>query len=223
MWNLIFQAPSQRMSGRGFLFNKLFKMNNNFNIRLITTADAAGALEVYAPYVLTTAYSFEYEVPSLATFTKKIEKITSQYPWLVCECNGEIVAYAYGSVQHDRPGYQWTTEATVYMKEAYHRKGIARVLYSALFDMLKMQGYFTVYANVLTTNTGSCAFHKAMGFEEIGIYKNIGYKLGEWRSNLGMQLFLKEHVIDPPIPSGIDDVKDTDAFREILKKANEKV
>lgn len=194
-----------------------------FEIRLINTSDAAAALAVYAPYVLTTAYTFEYEVPTVADFKKKIEKITAQHPWLVCEYNGEIIGYAYGSTQHERPGYQWTTETTIYLKPDFHGKGIARILYTALFNILKLQGYYTLYANVLSTNIGSCKFHKAMGFEEIGIYRNIGYKLGQWQSNLGMQYFLQEHNKEPKAPLPISSIKNETVLASILLYANEQI
>lgn len=194
-----------------------------FEIRLINTSDAAAALAVYASYVLTTAYTFEYEVPTVGDFKKKIEKLTAQHPWLVCEYNGEMIGYAYGSTQHERPGYRWTTETTIYMKQDFHGKGIARILYTALFDILKLQGYYTVYANVLSTNTRSCKFHKSMGFEEIGIYRNIGYKLGQWQSNLGMQYFLQEHIAEPPTPKSITTLIDAIEIENILEEANKQL
>jgi L-amino acid N-acyltransferase YncA len=192
----------------------------NYTIRLITTKDTEAALNVYAPYVLHTAATFEYEVPTVEEFKKKIEKITSQYPWLVCECDGEIVGYAYGSMHRDRTAYRWSPEATVYMNEDFHRKGIARILYTVLFEIMKMQGYYSVYAGVLATNTKSVEFHRAMGFEDIGLFKNIGYKLGEWHTNLWLQYFLQEHKLNPHLPIPIGTILKTEKFREIMRNAN---
>ena len=198
-------------------------MNNNYNIRLITPKDAQSALNVYAPYVKHTGISFEYEVPTVEDFKKKIEKITAQDPWLVCEHNGEIAGYVYGSTHRDRTGYQWSPEVTVYLDERYHRKGIARVLYSALFNMLRMQGYYNVFAGVLATNVKSVEFHRAMGFEDIGLFKNIGYKLGEWHTNLWMQLNLQEHVAVPAVPVAIDTFFGKPGFNKIMEEANERI
>lgn len=195
-------------------------MNNNYKIRLITTADAAAALNIYAPYVLNTAISFEYEVPTLEDFTHKIEKITAQYPWLVCEYDGEIAGYAYGSTHRDRTGYQWSPEVTVYLSEQYHRRGIARALYAILLDILRLQGYYNVYAGVLSSNLKSVEFHRAMGFEDIGLFKNIGYKLGEWHTNVWMQLHLQEHIDEPSVPVGIGEVMLTEEYKKIMEGAN---
>ena len=194
---------------------------NNYKIRLITTNDTEAARNVYAPYVLNTAISFEYEVPTVDEFKKKIEKITSQYPWLVCECDGEIAGYAYGSMHRDRTAYQWSPEVTVYLNEKYHRRGIARILYNALFEMLKMQGYYTAFAGVLVTNEKSVQFHRAMGFEDIGLFKNIGYKLGEWHTNLWLQYELQKPVLNPREPIGIGEIIGTEEFKRIMERANE--
>ncbi len=194
-----------------------------FKIRLINTSDAAAALKVYAPYVLNTAISFEYDVPSVDEFKKKIEKICAQYPWLVCEHNGRIIGYAYGSTHRDRTGYQWSPESTVYLDEQYHRKGIARVLYEALFKLLKMQGYYSVYAGILSSNIKSVEFHRALGFEDIGLFKNIGYKLGEWHSNMWMQHFLQGHNKEPKTPVPFRALTSDDSVSTVLERANEKL
>jgi phosphinothricin acetyltransferase len=198
-------------------------MNNNYKIRLATTADAEATRNIYAPYVLNTAISFEYEVPTVEEFKKKIEKITAQYPWLVCEYDGGIVGYAYGSIHRDRTAYQWSPEATVYLNEKFHRKGIARVLYSTLFEILKMQGYFTAFAGVLVTNKKSVEFHRAMGFEDIGLFKNIGFKLGEWHTNLWMQYEIQKPIFNPPVPVDIGEIVKTEEFDNVMKNANQQL
>ena len=191
-------------------------------IRFATPADAGHILEVYGPYVLHTANTFEYVIPTVEEFRSRIDKISAQYPYLVCEVDGRIVGYAYGSTHRERMGYSWCAEATVYLAEAHHRKGIARALYTALFAMMKEQGYYSIYVSILCTNTPSVAFHKSMGFEEIGIFKNIGNKLGQWHSNNWMQLFLEEHNDNPPLPKKISEISDR-KIEEVLAVANQQL
>lgn len=192
------------------------------NIRFATIDDAEAILSVYAPYVLKTANTFEYVVPTVEEFTKRIKKISAHYPYLVCECFGEIVGYAYGSQHRERMGYSWCAESTIYLDEAYHRRGIARALYRVVFALMKEQGYHSVYVSILCANMPSIEFHKSMGFEEIGVFKNIGYKLGEWHSNNWMQLFLNEHGDEPGMPVGIGNV-DAMFIRGVLAEANKHV
>lgn len=192
-----------------------------FTIREITLSDCGEALAVYAPYVERTAYTFEYTVPGPEEFAEKIKTITAQYPWLVCEYNGKIVGYAYGSTHRARIAYRWSPESTVYISEAFHGLGIARILYEALFDMLRLQGFKNVYASVLTSNERSNKLHFALGFQEIGIFNKVGYKLGQWHDNRWFQLHLGEHGTEPEAPVTTDAIRNTRAFEEILRRANE--
>jgi L-amino acid N-acyltransferase YncA len=197
-------------------------MNTDYNIRLVNVTDAPAILEVYKPYVLTTANTFEYEVPVVGEIQNRIKKISAQYPYLVCEHDGRIIGYTYGSTHRERTAYQWSAEVTVYVSEEFHRRGVARTLYNALFPMLRMQGYHSMYAGVLSTNIKSVEFHRAMGFEDIGLFKNIGYKLGEWHSNLWMQGFLREHDAEPTVPVAIG-VIDKQFVEGVIRNANEEV
>ncbi len=198
-------------------------MNNNYSIRLITESDAQAVLDIYRPYVLHTIISFEYEPPTLEEYIQRIKTNTEDYPWLVCLYENKIIGYAYASRHRSRTAYQWSPESTVYLLPEVHRKGIARILYTTLFDLLKLQGYFNVYAGIGLPNEKSVGFHKALGFEEIGIFKKVGYKLGNWHDTHWFQLSLAEHTLTPPTPKKLAEVATNSAFRDILFKANEKV
>lgn len=198
-------------------------MNDKYTIRLATPADAAGMLDIYKYYVENTAYTFEYEIPSVEEFQSRIIAVIRAFPWLVCEINNRIVGYAYAHKHRDRTAYQWSPESTIYVDRHYHGKGLARILYEALFDILKLQGFFNVYAGVLSTNENSCAFHKALGFEEIGLFRNIGYKHGQWHSNMWFQLYLADHHAEPSVPAAFNEMKDSPVITAILKAANQKL
>lgn len=175
-------------------------MDNKFSIRLITESDASEVLEIYKPYVLNTIISFEYEIPTLEEYLHRIRTNTAEYTWLVCLKDNKIIGYAYASKHRYRTAYQWSPESTVYLALEFHRKGIARILYETLFSMLRLQGYFNVYAGVGLPNEKSVGFHKSLGFEEIGIFKKVGYKHGNWHDTHWFQLHLTEHIYNPTVP-----------------------
>src|ERR1700752_1310105 len=127
----------------------------DFNIRLVKEADYAGMLEVYKPNVLHTSITFEYEVPSLEEYSKRISNIITHYPCLVCEQNGVIAGFAYSGLFRVKDAYQWSTETTIYVSENFQRKGIARNLYDALLSVLELQGFVNVYAGVTIPNPAS--------------------------------------------------------------------
>ena len=198
-------------------------MASHFSIRHIEPRDIAATLEIYRPFVETTSISFEYEVPSLSEWETRVNTNTSEYPWLICEYNNEIVGYAYGSKHRYRTAYQWSPESTVYLSARFHRLGIAKALYETLFELLKLQGHVNVYAGVTVPNLKSEEFHQALGFYEVAVFKKIGYKFGSWHDTRWFQLHLVDHQLDPPNPLLPKNIRDTLAFNSILETANSKL
>ena len=169
-------------------------------IRIATKDDAAGMLGIYAPFILNSGITQETEVPSIDAFQKRIISTLKERPWLVCEINNEIAGYAYAGKHRDRKGYQWCTEPSVYISEKHFGVGIANALYTALFDILKIQGYVNAYAVITLPNNRSIAFHKKFGFEYLTTYNKIGYKLGQWHDVGWMQYEVSPHKEDPADP-----------------------
>jgi L-amino acid N-acyltransferase YncA len=196
---------------------------DKFSIRLVTENDAPDVLNIYEPYVLNTIISFEYEPPSLEEYKQRIKTTTSEFPWLVCLQNNIVAGFAYAGKHRYRSAYQWSPESTVYMSPEFHRRGIARILYETLFDTLQLQGYYNVFAGVGLPNEKSTAFHAAMGFEEIGTFKKIGYKMGNWHDTKWFQLKLQEYIPNPLPPRSIDVIKTSSDFQDILSKATNKL
>ena len=178
-------------------------------IRIAAEADAPGMLEIYAPFILNTGITQETEVPSVADFQQRIISNLAERPWLVCEINNEIAGYAYAGKHRDRKGYQWCTEPSVYISEKYFGLGVPYALYTALFDILKLQGYVNAYAVITLPNDRSIAFHKKFGFEYLTTYKNIGYKLGQWHDVGWMQYEINPHNKDPMDPAKLPAIDKT--------------
>ena len=93
-------------------------------IRPATPNDAVKLLDIYAPYVTDTAITFEYEVPTLEEFRRRIEHISKKYPYLVAEEDGDIVGYVYASSFKERDAFQWAVETSIYVDRNKKRKTI---------------------------------------------------------------------------------------------------
>jgi L-amino acid N-acyltransferase YncA len=195
-------------------------MENTFEIRLINEADAHVVLTIYKYYVDHTNISFEYEAPSIEEYIQRISVNTEKYPWLVCLNNNNIVGFSYGSTHRYRTAYQWSPESTIYLAPEFHKKGLGRILYKTLFEILKLQGYYNVFAGVALPNQKSIVFHQAMGFEEIGIFKKVGYKHGNWHDTHWFQLSLNEYKPNPTTPQLFKDIVQTNEFVTIMNSAN---
>ncbi|HYD21249.1 MAG TPA: GNAT family N-acetyltransferase [Flavipsychrobacter sp.] len=198
-------------------------MKEHYSIRFIEHSDCASVLDIYSWYVQNTVVSFEYEVPSNEEFLGRIKTHTGKYPWLVCERAGKIIGYAYACDFRFRTAYQWSPEVSIYLSHGEGGKGIGRILYTALFDILRLQGYFNVFGGLAIPNEASERLHRSTGFHEIGVFSNIGYKMGDWHGTKWLQLVLQQHVTNPPAPKPIDSVKNSTEVKGILDKANGKL
>lgn len=188
-------------------------------IRIATKDDAAGMLDIYIPFILNSGVTQETEVPSVEEFQKRINSNLAERPWLVCEIDNEIAGYAYAGKHRDRKGYQWCTEPSVYISEKYYGFGIANALYSALFDILRIQGYVNAYAVITLPNERSIAFHKRFGFDHLTVYKKIGYKLGQWHDVGWMQYQIEPHKLGPADPIKLPQI-DRALIDSILARAS---
>src|SRR4051812_49078465 len=124
-------------------------------IRLASADDAAAVAAIYGPFCDSTVVSFEYAAPSTVEMTSRIAAITIQFPWLVLDDNGTVGGYAYASRHRDRAAYGWSVDVAVYVSPLHHRRGVGRALYTALFHLLRLQGYFKAYAGVTLPNQAS--------------------------------------------------------------------
>ena len=147
-------------------------------IRLAGQADAAAIAAIYAPYVEDTRISFEEIAPGAAEIAMRMSN--PLYPWLVAEQEGRIVGFANSSAFRARRAYRWSVEVGIYVAPDAKRGGIGRALFERLLDLLTSQGFVTAIGAIALPNEASVGFHEALGFVQTGIYRQEGFKLGEW-------------------------------------------
>jgi phosphinothricin acetyltransferase len=191
-------------------------------IRMATRDDAAPILDIYAPYIANTSYTFETEIPSIDSFRERIITYLQTWPWLVCEINGIVAGYAYASKHRERIAYQWSTECSVYIHDDFQRSGVAMALYTALIDILKYQDFRNLYAVINLPNDKSVRFHEKMGFKYFATYENVGYKLGRWKNVGWWQLKLNEYSHEPSPPRRFCEIEQ-DVIDEILQSAGRRL
>ncbi|NOT51837.1 MAG: N-acetyltransferase [Chitinophagaceae bacterium] len=178
-------------------------------IRLATSGDAKGILDIYAPYIRNTSLTFETEVPTTEAFAKRIDTYLENWPWLVCEVDGVIAGYTYATRHRERTAYQWSVESSVYIHNDFHRRGIAYALYAALFEILKKQGFNNVYAVINLPNDNSVAFHESCGFKYFTTYEQVGYKLGHWKNVGWWRLIINEFGDEPAAPLKLSELDES--------------
>lgn len=181
-----------------------YKDETGLCIRAATGEDAEELVKIYEPYIKKTAITFEYEVPSVEEFRKRIEHTLERYPYLAAEKNGEILGYAYTGTFIGRAACDWCVEVSIYLKETARKGGIGKKLYETIEKISKAQHITNLNACIacpevedeyLTRN--SAQFHAHMGYTLVGEFHKCGYKFGRWYNLIWMEKMIGEHTERP--------------------------
>ncbi|MDX6683147.1 MAG: hypothetical protein QOG94_3186 [Solirubrobacteraceae bacterium] len=166
--------------------------------------DAAACAAIYAPHVAGAATSFEEVAPDADAFRALIAATSDRYPWIVLEHGDRVIGYAYASTHRARAAYRWSVEVSIYVDPAHQRAGAGRRLYEALVELLRRQRLRVALAGITMPNDASVGLHRALGFELVGVYRDVGWKAGAWRDVAWWQLRLAVGDDDesPPEPLG---------------------
>jgi L-amino acid N-acyltransferase YncA len=176
-------------------------------IRLARSDDAADVAAIYAPFVTGSATSFEYLPPDAAEMAVRIASNLSYAPYLVFDEGGQILGFAYASKHRDRAAYQWSVDVSVYIHERARRMGVGRALYTSLFALLRLQGFYSAHAGISLPNPASVGLHEALGFQPVGVYRSVGFKRGAWHDVGWWQLALRERTGTPDPPRSLADAQ----------------
>ena len=173
---------------------------DTFRIRPARREDAGAILDIYAHYVLHTAVSYEYEVPSLPEFQARMDRTLEKYPYFVAVRDGTVLGYAYAGPFVGRAAYDWSAEVTIYLAPDKRRQGIGRALYETLEAALADMGIRNLYACIgwpepedeyLTRD--SAAFHARLGYVTVGTFRKCGRKFGRWYDMIWLEKLIGPH------------------------------
>ena len=172
------------------------------SFRIAVEGDAPCVAAIYAPYVLNSVISFESAPPDAEEFRVRMASCLTDYPWLIAEVDGQIAGYAYAGQHSGRAAYDWSANISVYLAAEHHRRGIGRRLYDMLIVLLRHQGYHSLFAGITLPNGASVALHTALGMQEVGIYKEVGFKFGQWHDVMwmGMAISASTEPAGKPTP-----------------------
>ena len=184
-------------------------------LRFASPADAEALVAIYAPYIRKTAITYEYEIPSVEEFARRIETYSAKYPYLVAEINGIPVGYAYACPLGSRPAFDWSVETAIYIREDCKGMGIGQLLYEKLEAILKIMGIRTMTAAVASVEredpyltNASIAFHLRMEFTPVGTFHHAGCKFGRWSDLTWLEKAIGTYDTQPPHPRTVHEVMD---------------
>ena len=192
-------------------------------IRSIEVTDAQAVCDIYAPFVSDSATSFEAIAPDTSEMERRIGEITPKHPWLVFEGDSSVLGYAYACTHRTRHAYQWSADVSVYIHEGARNRRVGQALYTALFHLLRRQGYFNAYAGITLPNPASVRLHESLGFSRIGVYTRTGFKFGKWHDVLWLQLRLSEESGSPHDPRSTEGLFQDERILAFLHKCAKSV
>lgn len=183
------------------------------SIRAARPEDAAAIAAIYAPYVLTGTVSFESEAPDARQMRTRMAVSDGLYPWLVAVsgadadgAGGGVIAYAYANQFRDRPAYRYVVETSIYASGIVQQQGADRLLYEALIDTLRQQGFTQAISVISLPNDAAIGVHESVGFRRQGVVREVGFKNGRWIDVGFWQCELNRSTTPPTEPKPFSEV-----------------
>jgi L-amino acid N-acyltransferase YncA len=144
-------------------------------------ADDLGAVAaIFGHYVTTSVVTFEVTPPPVEHWRHIRDDLAGRgLPFLVCECGGQVVGYAYAAPWRPKPAYRHTVESTIYLAPGHTGRGLGRRLLTELQRQCALAGAEQVIAVIADSgDPASAALHRACGFTPAGRLRGVGRKHG---------------------------------------------
>lgn len=139
----------------------------------------AEIVSIYNWAITHTAATFDTEVKTVETQTPWFEKHNGDFVLFVAIANGKVQGWAGVAPWSDRCAYDGTGEVAIYVDPDTHGKGIGSELLKKVIDWGAEKKFRTLISKITSTSGHSLYLHKKMGFESIGVMKNVGRKFDQ--------------------------------------------
>lgn len=151
-------------------------------IRDATADDAAAIAAIYNHFILHSSISFEEEPVPHAVMAQRIADVHALgLPWLAVDDHaGTLLGYAYATRWRVRRAYRHSVETSVYLHRDAAGRGLGAALYGALLQRLRACGCHLAIGGIAQPNPASVALHEKMGFEQVAMFREVGFKFGRW-------------------------------------------
>ena len=162
-------------------------------IRPARLSDCPGILAIYNDAVLNTTASYDYEPRSLAHREEWwAAHQRDGMAVLVAETpTGEIVGWSALNKYHDRVGYRFTTENSIYVASTWRGRGVGGLLLPPLIEAARNRGLHAIIACIDAQNEVSIRLHERFGFQRVGLFRRVGYKFGRWLDVAYLELLVE--------------------------------
>jgi phosphinothricin acetyltransferase len=160
-------------------------------IRPAVSADAGSIATIVNALLSSTTIEWRYEPYSVASMSDWMEA----HECVLVADDGEIVGLAAFGPFRDHikwPGYRFTVENSVHVREDHWGAGVGAALMQSLIEVATQKGNHSMIAAIDGANTSSISFHERLGFREVGRLPEVGAKFGRWLDLVLLELQLDD-------------------------------
>lgn len=160
------------------------------DVRLARPDDADAIRAIYNAEVLGSTVTFDL-VPRTLEEQREWLTARSGAHAVVVACDGDdVVGFGALSPYRDRPAYATTVEDSVYVHAGHRGRGVGRLILAELVRLATAHGFHAVMARIVGGHEASIALHASLGFEHVGVEREVGRKFGRWLDVVVMELLL---------------------------------
>lgn len=137
---------------------------------------------IYNHYVLHSPATFDLEPKTIDQRAEWLAQFasTGRHRLLVAVEDGVVQGYAGTMRWRPKPAYDTTVETTIYCAPESLGRGIGARLYQALFAAIAGENIHRIVAGYVPPNAASAALHERLGFRQVGVFSEVGYKFGRY-------------------------------------------
>jgi phosphinothricin acetyltransferase len=159
-------------------------------IRPATEGDLVSINDIYNHFVLHSTCTYQEEPEPLEARRQWFHHHGETHPVIVAVRDSRVVGWGSLSAYHARSAYRNTVENSVYIDHQHHRQGIGSLLLKDLIERARGQGYRAIIAAIDGDQPASVALHAKFNFQNVGHFKQVGFKFGRWLDVIYMELLL---------------------------------
>ena len=127
-----------------------------------------------------------------------LERHSPAYPAIVAVAGERVVAFGALAPYRSKPSFAHTVEDSVYVAPGCRGRGLGARVLAELIGRARTAGHHSMLARITAPNARSLALHRAAGFVQVGVEREVARKRGRWLDVVVMQLVLEPAPPGPP-------------------------
>jgi phosphinothricin acetyltransferase len=161
------------------------------SLRLATAADAEQIRAIYNHEVMHTAATFDLVPRSLQDQQAWLAARSGAFAAVVAvdpsDEEGDVIGFGALSPYKERAAYRTSVEDSVYVRRDRNGRGVGSLVLQELLSVAATSGFHAVFARINASGESSIALHRKLGFELVGVEREVGRKFSRWHDVVLME------------------------------------